>query len=149
MENEVFADKSGLGGMMSSIRIFKLSHTHEIVSFDIEIDFSKTASLMMDCYPVTREGNSVKTDIIAMSLFWYGHPGKEAGFEEHLKFFLEVLSRKVSDYIINKDERQKFIYQYLNEEEGYYPCFGDAITITNVCCDNDFITDGLSLKEKQ
>lgn len=134
---------------MSSIRIFKLSHTHEIVSFDIEIDFSKTASLMMDCYPVTREGNSVKTDIIAMSLFWHGHPREDADFEEHLKFFLEVLSRKLSDYIINEDERQKFIYQYLNEEEGYAPCFGDAIKITNVCCDNDFITDGLSLKEKQ
>ena len=133
---------------MSSIRKYRITHNYDVVSFDIEIDLSKPACLDMSCYPNARYGNSIKTDIVAMSLFWCGNPGKDADFEEHLKFFLEVLSRKLAHIILNETSIPNFLYQHLISEEGYSPCFGDAIKIDNVDSDDDFLTDYLYIQEK-
>lgn len=132
---------------MKDTRKFQVKHNDNIVSFDIEVDLNAKSSYPLEYYHVKTEGDSIKSDIIQMSLFWSGHPKEEAPFEDHLKFFLEVLSRKLAHYIINESSIQKYVHQDMNKAEGYYPVFGEHINITNIELWDEYVNDGLSIEE--
>ena len=132
---------------MSNIRKFQVKHNDYVVSFDIEIDLDARAYWPMENYQVKTEGDSIKSDIIEMSLFWGGSPSNDAPFEDHLKFFSEVLSRKLAHYIINESSIQKYVHQDMNKAEGYISVFGKHINITNIELWDEYVNDGLSVEE--
>lgn len=100
-----------------------------VVEIDLDAEGSLHPSHYEDEFFQSLYGNSVKTEIVAMSKFWYGHP-KTDDFERHLQFFLEVLGRCVGGYILDNGKMSsKEIHDLLNEEEGFWPTFGKGICI--------------------
>lgn len=132
---------------MSNIRKFHVKHSDDVVSFDVELDMSSKASLSLENYEVKTYGDSIKSDIVAMSTFWGGSPSNDADFEKHLEFFLKIMSRTVATIAIEKTDHPSNIHALMNEAEGYYPCFGRGINILNVSAYEYYLVDGISMEE--
>ena len=138
--------------MSTDIKVFHVSHEHDLFSFDIEIDFSKKHFLDETVYKDAGEyvDETIRSDIKLMSMFWMGHPPAYRDFNEHLTFFIEIFAKAVANYIYEESSQEKYINKEFNDREGYVPLFGDdkGIHIKNIEFDHDFIGNGIYIREK-
>lgn len=93
------------GKQLFVIREDGLLDDHEVL---VAIDFD---------FPKVRE------NIKEMSMFWGGHPGESAPFEEHLDFFLRLTASRV--FYLKMDGYNDYsVAKEFSEMEGYCPLDG-------------------------
>lgn len=109
---------------------FLVEHCGGLYEFKLIIDLDARGVLHESMYERFLTGNSVKSEIFDMSMFFHGHPPANAPFEDHLIRFVEIVSNEIAYFISdNYVYDEQYICRHLNEQEGFYPIFGNSVKV--------------------